>query len=125
MSDRDGGGGGTLGPFLLGVAVGAALGALFAPDTGEVTRRQLGKKLRGLKDLAEDKADELKSLVAGAGDMGEEEDDDEDVRGDEDQVEAEPRSARDELEQRLAEARRRRRKVSRTRDSEEEDEPVA
>jgi gas vesicle protein len=123
VSERDGGGG-TLGPFLLGVAVGAALGALFAPDTGEVTRRQLGKKLRGLKDLAEDKADELKALVAGAGDDGEDEDD-EDDGGDEDHVEAEPRSARDELEQRLAEARRRRRKASRTRDSEEEDEPVA
>ena len=120
MSEREGGG--TLGPFLLGVAVGAALGALFAPDTGAVTRRQLGKKLRGLKDLAEDKADELKALVAGAGgDGGDEDDDDEE----EDGAEAEPRSARDELEQRLAEARRRRRQASRSRDSEEEDEPVA
>lgn len=119
MSER--GGGGTLGPFLLGVAVGAALGALFAPDTGEVTRRQLGKKLRGLKDLAEDKADELKALVAGAGDDSDADDEDDD----EDAVEAEPRSARDELEQRLAEARRRRRQASRSRDSEEEDEPVA
>jgi len=108
--------GGTLGPFLLGVAVGAALGALFAPDTGEVTRRQLRKKLRGLRDLAEDKADELKALVAADDDEGD---------ADVEEGEAEPRSARDELEQRLAEARRRRRQSSRSRDSEEEDEPVA
>ena len=123
MTER---GGGTLGPFLLGVAVGAALGALFAPDTGEVTRRQLGKKLRGLKDLAEDKADELKALVGGAGSAGDDGNEEfEDEGEDEDEDETAPRSARDELEQRLAEARRRRRQASRSRDSEQEDEPVA
>ncbi len=110
MSER----GGALGPFLLGVAVGAALGALFAPDAGEVTRGQLRRKLRGLRDLAEDKAEELTALVAG---------DDEDE--DDEPAPAQPRAARDELEQRLAEARRRRRQAKRARDSAEEDEPVA
>ena len=110
MSER----GGTLGPFLLGVAVGAALGALFAPETGEVTRGQLRRKLRGLRDLAEEKAEELGALMAG---------DDEDA---EDADEAPPpRGARDELEQRLADARRRRRQAKRARDTAEEDEPVA
>lgn len=111
MSER----GSALGPFLLGVAVGAALGALFAPDTGEVTRGQLKKKLRGLRDFAEDKAEELTALVAG----------DEDAEGEEPEEQAEPRSARDELEHRLADARRRRRQAKRARDPEEEDEPVA
>ena len=114
MSDR---GGGALGPFLLGVAVGAALGALFAPDAGEVTRGQLRKKLRGLRDLAEDKAGEIAELVAG--------DDDEDGDDAEPEQVPEPRSARAELEQRLADARRRRRQSKRPRDPEEEDEPVA
>lgn len=111
MSER----GGALGPFLLGVAVGAALGALFAPDAGEVTRGQLRRKLRGLRDLAEDKAEELTALVAG----------DDEGEDDEPAAPAQPRAARDELEQRLAEARRRRRQAKRARDSAEEDEPVA
>ena len=114
MSER----GGAFGPFLLGIAIGAALGALFAPDSGEVTRGKLRKKVRGLRDFAEEKAEELTSLVAGdEGTAGEEE-----AEPDE---EAEPRSARDQLEQRLADARRRRRQTKRARNPEEEDEPVA
>ena len=111
---EEGGGGGSFGPFLLGVVVGAALGALFAPNAGEVTRKQVRRKLRGLRDLAEEKADELSALVA-----GDETDEDE-----EEEAPAEARSARDELEQRLADARRRRRQAKRARDP-EEDEPVA
>ena len=106
MSER----GGALGPFLLGVVVGAALGALFAPDAGEVTRGQLRKKLRGLRDLAEE-------VVR---DDGEDEDDD-----GEEAVEDLPADPRAELEQRLADARRRRRQARRARSAEEEDEPVA
>ena len=112
MSER----GGAIGPFLLGVAVGAALGALFAPDAGAVTRGQLKRKLRGLRDLAEEKADELSALVAG----------DEDDEPADPEAAAEPRSARGELEERLADARRRRRQAKRPRNpEEEEDEPVA
>jgi gas vesicle protein len=109
--------GGALGPFLLGVAVGAALGALFAPDAGTVTRGELKRKLRGLRDLAEAKADELSALVAG---------DEADEEPGEPEAVAEPRSARGELEQRLADARRRRRRAKRPPSpEEEEDEPVA
>ena len=46
MSEREGSG---FGPFLLGIAVGAVVGFLFAPDTGDDTRRKLGKRLRNLR----------------------------------------------------------------------------
>ena len=113
MSDE---GRGAFGPFLLGVVLGAALGALFAPHAGEVTRKQVRRKLRGLRELAEEKADEISALVAGDGS-----DDDDDV-GAEPEEPAEETSAREELEQRLADARRRRRQAKRAR---EEDHPVA
>ena len=112
MSDE---GRGAFGPFLLGVVIGAALGALFAPHAGEVTRKQVRRKLRGLRELAEEKADEISALVAGDGT------DDDDV-GAEPEEPAEETSAREELEQRLADARRRRRQAKRAR---EEDHPVA
>jgi len=63
VSERGGAG---LGAFLFGVALGAALGYLFAPAPGEESRRRLSKKLRGLRDLAEEGADELRDLVARA-----------------------------------------------------------
>lgn len=111
MSERGSG----FGPFVLGVAVGAALGFLFAPEPGEETRRHLAKRFRRIRSLAEEKAEELvggaKELIAGEAE------------------EEEPvLSARDELEQRLAEARRRRRGAGgggKTPDDAEEDEPVA
>src|SRR5437879_12840696 len=74
MSERDsgadsagGGGGGGGGPgfggFLLGLAVGAAIGFLFAPEAGSGSRRRLTGKLRELRDLAADKAGQLGELV--------------------------------------------------------------
>lgn len=113
MSDE---GRGAFGPFLLGIVIGAALGALFAPNAGEVTRKQVRRKLRGLRELAEEKADEISALVAG---------DSIDDDGAEPEEPAEETSAREELEQRLADARRRRRQAKRARDMEEEDHPVA
>jgi len=87
------------GAFLLGLAVGAVLGLLLAPGSGDETRARLGRRLRTLRDLAGERADELKALVAG-----------DDAPGDEDAgEEGESRTARRELERRLAEARERRR----------------
>ncbi|MBI1967017.1 MAG: YtxH domain-containing protein [Gemmatimonadetes bacterium] len=104
MSERGAG----FGPFLLGLTVGAVIGFLFAPDAGEVTRGKLTKKLRGLRDLAEEKVGELAEGETGPAALP---------------------SAREELERRLAEARRRRRtgKPARaaTEEVAEEDEPVA
>src|SRR3989441_7825562 len=72
MSERDsgadsagggGGGGPGFGGFLLGLAVGAAIGFLFAPEAGTGSRRRLAGKLRGLRGPAADKAGQLGGLV--------------------------------------------------------------
>ena len=117
MSDQAGGGGSSgVGPFILGVAVGAAIGFLFAPEAGHATRAKVSSRLRALKELAGEKAGELVDQVV----------------SDEDESEEPPPSAREELERRLGEARRRRRTGSgkalrrgTTAEVEEEDEPVA
>ena len=103
MSERGAG----FGPFLLGLGVGAVLGFLFAPEPGEASRTKLSRKLRGLRDLAAEKAGELGELLD-AGDVEEED---------------EPPTARVAIERRLTEAKRRRRGGSDR--VEEEDEPVA
>jgi len=71
VSDR---GNSTLGPFAIGVAIGAALALLLAPEAGEEFRGELGRGLRSLRDLALEKAGSLGGLLE---DMVEEEDDDE------------------------------------------------
>ena len=115
MNERGSG----FGPFMLGVAVGAVLGFLFAPEPGDETRRKLTKKFRRLRSLAEEQAAEL---MGGAREL---------IEGEAEEGSA--LSAREELEERLAEARRRRRRVrggegtgtSRAEDDAVEDEPVA
>jgi gas vesicle protein len=62
VSDRDSG----VGSFVLGVAVGAVLGLLFAPAAGEGFRDGLRERLGSLRDLAMEKAEELGELVAEA-----------------------------------------------------------
>ncbi|HTK55361.1 MAG TPA: YtxH domain-containing protein [Gemmatimonadales bacterium] len=111
--DDEGSGGNALPMFLLGLGLGAALGILFAPQSGEETRRVLGKKARKLKQLAEDKIEEItdsagkkgralrEAVADAAADFGDDEDDDE--------FEPRPSRAREELERRLAAARARRR----------------
>ena len=44
--------------LLAGVAVGAALGLLFAPESGKETRDRLGKTLKDLGDTIKDLSDE-------------------------------------------------------------------
>ena len=105
MSERGSG----FGSFLLGLGIGAVLGFLFAPEPGVATRGKLQRKLRGLRDLAAEKAGELGQLLEA------------------DDEEREP-SSREELEQRLTDAKRRRRGAKapgRLEAPEEEDEPLA
>jgi len=90
---------------LLGLGLGAALGFLFAPEPGGASRTKLSQKLRGLRDLAAEKAGELSGLL------------------DTDDEEDEP-TARVAIERRLTEAKRRRRGAKRA-SLEQEDEPVA
>jgi gas vesicle protein len=100
MSERGAG----FGPFLLGLGVGAVLGFLFAPEPGEASRSKLSRKLRGLRDLAAEKANELFDAEV----------DEED----------EAPTARVAVERRLIEAKRRRRGAKGA-SAEQEDEPVA
>jgi gas vesicle protein len=99
MSERGAG----FGPFLLGVGVGAVLGFLFAPERGEAARSKLSRKLRGLRDLAAEKAGELFDAEV---------------------EEDEAPTARVAVERRLIEAKRRRR-TAKGPSPAEEDEPVA
>ena len=113
MSERSGG----FGSFLFGIAVGAVVGFFFAPEAGEGTRRKVGKQLRNLRELAEEKVDEVRGLLAEDGEEAEAE-----------ASEEEPEETREQLRRRLQAARRRRnRPAVRGREGErdEEDEPLA
>jgi gas vesicle protein len=57
-------GGSPVGPFIWGIAVGAALGLLFAPMSGRELRREMATRGRELKDMAADKAEELEEMVS-------------------------------------------------------------
>jgi len=56
--------GSTVGPLLWGIAIGAAIGLLFAPMSGEELRDEIGRRGRRLKEMAEDKAEELEEMVS-------------------------------------------------------------
>ena len=106
--ERDGGGG--LKWLVLGAALGAGLALLLTPKTGKELRRELGRGLRGVRDLADETLAELK-LEFGAADAPE--------------PAAEAArpvvgGAREELERRLEAARARRRTTV-----PEDEEPVA
>jgi gas vesicle protein len=106
MSERGSG----FGSFLLGIAVGAVVGFLFAPEAGDDTRRKLSKRLRNLRDVAEEKVDEVRGLL----EADDESEEDEEV------------STRQRLERRLDAARRRRRRGREApAQVDEEDEPLA
>lgn len=120
MSDRGGGG---FGAFLFGIVLGAVAGFVFAPtERGETTRKKLTKGLRNLKELAEDKVDEVRGLLKEA-----EEEAENDEEGSEDEEQEAELSTREQLRRRLDAARRRRARPARSAPpaSEEEDEPLA
>jgi len=52
-----------VGSFLLGLAVGAGVALLFAPRTGEETRRDLQRRAREVGDQAQDLVSELTESV--------------------------------------------------------------
>jgi hypothetical protein len=121
MSERSGGG---FGAFLFGIVLGAVAGFVFAPtEGGESTRRKVTKGLRNLKELAEEKVDEVRGLLKEA------EEDAEAEESDDEEDEEEPEIAtREQLRRRLEAARRRRARATRppvTPASDEEDEPLA
>ena len=50
--------------FLWGLAIGAGLALLFAPDSGEETRRRLGRSARRVRSTAQDAAEDLRENVS-------------------------------------------------------------
>src|SRR6476660_3759445 len=110
--DDDAPGGSSLPWFLFGLGIGAALGILFAPQSGADTRRSLGKKARKLRALAEDKLEDVmdsgnkkvRKLREHLSEVADDLDED-----DEEELEPRPSRVREELERRLAAARARRR----------------
>ena len=53
MSNNNGAAGSVLMAFVLGAAAGAAIALLYAPATGEVTRRKLKEKAQAGREKAE------------------------------------------------------------------------
>jgi gas vesicle protein len=114
LVDRSGG----VGAFLAGVAIGAVVALLLAPQSGAETRAQIGGRVRRLRQAAEDKLDDLQeavetgyektkaSIEAGLQrarrNIDERREDAKDIVG---AGKAAVRTARDELERRLADAR--------------------
>ncbi len=52
-----------IGPFVAGLAIGAGLALLFAPKSGEETRRELERRARKVGDQAQDLVSELSGSV--------------------------------------------------------------
>ncbi len=101
-----------MGPLLVGLALGLGVGLLFAPQSGEETRKALRRKLRRFRAYAGDQVDRLSEQVKDGMERfrGGEEDGDEEgeTEGDETPMS----SARAELERRLAAARARRQRAA-------------
>lgn len=110
--------GGSIRPLILGILLGTGLGLLFAPQSGEETRRQLNRRLRRVRALAEEKVSELSEKIGDTARRVSR--DDEDEEEEEDDFEPVPvPSVRDDLERRLAEARARRRAAVKVDDGEQ------
>jgi len=63
MSRQGGSGGAFLVAFVLGAVTGAALALLWAPATGDETRRLIGEKTREGKDRVSDAARNLSAAI--------------------------------------------------------------
>lgn len=98
-----------------GALLGAGVALLYAPSSGEETRRNLQRKLWKLRAMTEEKLDEITQQFGGAkesleGMLDEEEEDEEGVKEGNGLYGRSSRpSPREELERRLADARARRR----------------
>jgi gas vesicle protein len=99
-----------------GALLGAGVALLYAPSSGEDTRRNLQRKLWKLRAMTEEKLDELTQQLGGAKDTlgGLLEDEEEDLESESESRALYGRSKssaspREELERRLADARARRR----------------
>jgi hypothetical protein len=119
--------------LVVGAAVGAGLGLLFAPKSGVETRADLGKRIARLREAADDALGGLhgvldeeepvhRSSADEPAELLEDETAESPARGRRGGSGAEVSPARLELEQRLAEARSRRRRALA---AEEDEEPVA
>ena len=53
-----------IGPFLIGLALGAGAALLFAPQTGEETRRGLARRARRAQEAAQDLVEDVSGTVA-------------------------------------------------------------
>jgi gas vesicle protein len=60
--ERDAGAG--IGPLLLGLALGAGVALLFAPQSGEETRRAVARRARRAQDAAQDFVEDVSGTVA-------------------------------------------------------------
>jgi gas vesicle protein len=98
-----------------GALLGAGLALMYAPSSGEETRRNLQRKLWKLRAMTEEKLDEITQQFGGAKEsfQGMLEDEDDESEADTEDHEFYGRSGkpspREELERRLADARARRR----------------
>jgi gas vesicle protein len=54
---------GGAGSFLAGAALGAVLALLFAPSSGAETRQEIGRRARRLREAAEDRLEDLQEVV--------------------------------------------------------------
>lgn len=123
--------GGTLKWLVVGAALGAGLALLFAPQSGKATRRELSRRLKGLKEIADETLEELRDgpdraeeqglrAMSDSGGAYHEEGEPEAERVVTPRGRADQGSAREELERRLAAARARRRQAI-----PDDEEPVA
>jgi gas vesicle protein len=53
-----------IGPFLIGLALGAGAALLFAPQTGEETRRGIARRARRAQEAAQDLVEDVSGKVA-------------------------------------------------------------